>query len=152
MKMNKSRWIIPFLLIITSGCASSRSGEVYSRDQARKTQTVRMGTVEVVRPVQIEGTKSFVGPAAGAAAGGAVGSTIGRGSGKTVATVLGAIAGGVAGGAAEEHITKKDGLEITVKLDNGDVIVVVQEADVQFAVGERVRVLRGNDGTTRVRK
>ena len=151
MIKNKSRWLVSFVLITAIGCASSRSGEVYSRDQARTAQTVQMGTVERVSPVQIEGTKSAVGPAAGAAAGGALGSTIGSGSGKTVAAVFGAIAGGVAGGAAEEQITQRDGLEITVRLDNGDVIVVVQEADVQFVVGERVRVLRGGDGTTRVR-
>ncbi|RLC20247.1 MAG: hypothetical protein DRH56_10490, partial [Deltaproteobacteria bacterium] len=101
---------------------------------------------------KIEGTKSVVGPAAGAAAGGALGSTIGHGSGRTVATVLGAIAGGVAGAAVEEGVTQKDGLEITVKLDNGDAVVVVQEADVPFAVGDRVRVLTGSDGTTRVSK
>ena len=140
------------ICFIAVSCASSRSGEVYSRDQARKTHTVQLGTVEFVNPVKIEGTKSPVGTLAGAAAGGALGSTIGSGSGKTVATVLGAIAGGVAGSAVEEQVTKKDGLEITVKLDNGEVISVVQEADIPFSVGERVRILKGPDGTTRVRK
>jgi outer membrane lipoprotein SlyB len=49
-------------------------------------------------------------------------------------------------------MTKFNGLEITVKLDNGDVLAVVQENDVLFAVGDRVRVLTGRDGTTRVEK
>jgi len=111
-----------------------------------------LGTVELVKSVKIEGTKTPVGTLAGAAAGGALGSTIGSGTGKTVAVVLGAIAGGAAGSAVEEQATKKDGLEITVKLDNGEVISVVQEADVPFSVGERVRILKGPDGTTRVRK
>ena len=140
------------ICFIAVSCASSRSGEVYSRDQARKTHTVQLGTVEFVNQVKIEGTKSPVGTLAGAAAGGALGSTIGSGSGKTVAAVLGAIAGGAAGSAVEEQVTKKDGLEITVKLDNGEVISVVQEADIPFSVGERVRILKGPDGTTRVRK
>ena len=117
-----------------------------------KAQNVQLGTVEMVKPVKIEGTKSFVGPAAGAAAGGVLGSTIGSGSGKTVATVLGVLAGGAAGAAVEEGITKKDGLEIIVKLDSGNVIAVVQEADVIFAVGDRVSILTGPDGTTRVSK
>ncbi len=140
------------ICFIAVSCASSRSGEVYSRDQARKTHTVQLGTVEFVNLVKIEGTKSPVGTLAGAAAGGALGSTIGGGSGKTIAMVLGAIAGGVAGSAVEEQVTKKDGLEITVKLDNGEVISVIQEADIPFSVGERVRILKGPDGTTRVRK
>ncbi len=153
MKNRIQFWsVMTILCMVLAGCASSRSGEVYSRDQARQTQRVQLGTVEMVKAVKIEGTKSVVGPAAGAAAGGALGSTIGHGSGRTVATVLGAIAGGVAGAAVEEGVTQKDGLEITVKLDNGDAVVVVQEADVPFAVGDRVRVLTGSDGTTRVSK
>jgi len=136
--------------LLVAGCASSRSGEVYSRDQARKAQTVEMGTVQSVKAVQIEGTKSPVGAIAGGAVGGALGHTIGHGTGRTVATVLGAVGGAVGGSVAEEHLTKKDGLEITVQLDDGRVISVVQEADVYFQVGDRVRVQTGPDGTTRV--
>ena len=143
--------IITIMCLVAVGCASSRSGKVYSRDQARKSQTIQMGTVELVHNVKIEGTKSSVGGIAGGAAGAAVGSTIGSGTGKTVATVFGAIVGGLGGAAAEEKVTQKDALEITVKLDNGSAIVVVQEADEEFAVGDRVRILKGTDGTTRVR-
>jgi outer membrane lipoprotein SlyB len=49
----------------------------------------------------------------------------------------------------EEGVMSKEGLEITVKLDNGRMIAVTQEADEQFRVGERVRVLSGG-GVTRV--
>ena len=152
MKIVRIGLLIAIMCFIAAGCASSRSGAVYSRDQVRKAQTVQMGTVEMVRQVKIEGTKSVVGPLAGAAAGGVVGSTIGHGSGRTVATVLGALAGGAAGAAVEEAVTKKDGLEITVKLDSGETIAVVQEADIPFAVGDRVRILTASDGTTRVSK
>jgi len=151
MKIIKIGFIITIISLIAGGCASSRSGQVYSRDQARQTHTVQIGTVETVQHVKIEGTKSSIGTVAGGVAGGAIGSTIGSGSGKTVATVLSAIAGGIAGSAAEEKLTRKDGLEITVKLDNGKVIAIVQEADEEFAVGDRVRVLTGPRGNTRVR-
>jgi len=150
---NTIRYWPAFVIVCMAlaGCASSRSGEVYSRDQARRVQHVKLGTVEMVKAVKIEGTKSVVGPAAGAAVGGVLGNTIGHGTGRTAATVLGAVAGGLAGAAAEEGITRKDGLEITVKLDNGDAIVVVQEAGgTPIVVGDRVRVLTGSDGTTRV--
>jgi hypothetical protein len=62
-------------LVLLGGCASSKSGDVYTRDQARREQTVRMGTVESVREVLMEGTKSPVGTVAGAAVGGIAGST-----------------------------------------------------------------------------
>lgn len=144
--------IITFLAVtaLLAGCASSNSGEVYSRDQARRTQTVQMGTVQFVKTIQIEGTKSGVGAVGGGVAGGVVGSTIGGGKGSILAAVGGAALGAVGGAVAEEKLTKKNGLEITVKLDSGATIAVVQEADVMYSVGERVRVLTGSDGTTRV--
>jgi outer membrane lipoprotein SlyB len=136
---------------LIAGCASSDSGDVYSRDQVRRTQTVQLGTVQAVRSVRIEGTKSGVGTVAGAVAGGVAGSTMGAGSGRTLAALGGAALGAVGGTVAEEQITKKTGLEITVKLDGGSTIAVVQEADVMFSVGERVRVLTSG-GITRVTK
>lgn len=138
------------LAAMLAGCASSKSGDVYTRDQARTVHTVKLGVVESVRTVRLEGTKTPVGTAAGAVVGGVAGSSIGGGRGQTIATVLGAVAGGVAGAAAEEGITRKDGIEITVKLDNGTMLAVVQEATAeQFNPGERVRVLEGG-GVTRV--
>lgn len=151
--MNIIRIIIFFSIAgLLAGCASSKSGEVYSRDQARQAQTVRLGTVEFVKAVKVEGSKTGLGTAAGGVIGGVAGSTIGGGKGSTLAALGGAIGGAIAGNVAEEKITKFNGLEITVKLDNGEVLAVVQEDDVPFAVGDRVRVLSGRDGTTRVEK
>ena len=133
-----------------TGCASTGSGSVYSSGQTRQEQTVRMGVVESVRQVSIEGAKSGVGTLAGGAIGGVAGSNIGGGNrGSAVGTILGAVAGGVAGHAIEEGVTKKQGLEITVKLDNGELRAITQEADEAFRPGERVRLLSGG-GVTRV--
>lgn len=137
---------IAFLL---GGCASSNSGSVYSRDEARRVQTVKTGIVESVRQVRLEGTKSPVGTAAGAVVGGVAGNQVGNGAGQAIATVIGAVVGGIAGAAAEEGITRKDALEITVKLDSGPLVAVVQEADVQFQPGDKVRLVESG-GTTRV--
>ena len=140
------------IAVYVTGCASSRSGKVYSRDEARHVQTVETGTVESVRQVLIEGTKTPIGTAAGSVTGGVLGSTIGKGSGKTVATVLGALAGAAAGTMAEEGITRKQGLEIVVRKDSGQTIVVVQEADVMITAGDRVRIITSANGTIRVSK
>lgn len=134
---------------VLGGCASSLSGGAYSRDQARQVQEVKMAVVESVRHVKIEGTKTPVGTGAGAVIGGIAGSNVGGGKGSTVAAILGAVAGGMAGSAIEEGVTGKDGLEITVKLESGRLIAITQEADEQFRVGDRVRVLTGG-GVTRV--
>ena len=135
--------------VVIAGCAPSQSGSVYSRDQVRQEQSVRMGVVESVRQVQIEGTRSGVGPAAGAVVGGIAGSTVGQGRGSAAGAVLGSVAGGVAGQAAEQAGTRKAGLEITVRLDNGSMVAITQEADEAFRAGERVRILSGS-GVSRV--
>ncbi len=146
--------IISILLatVLVAGCASSKSGEAYTRDQARQVLTVELGVVEFVKPVKVEGSKSGIGAAAGGIIGGVAGSTIGGGKGSTLAALGGAIGGALVGNVAEEKITNFDGLEITVKLDSGKVIATVQADDVLFVVGDRVRVLTGRDGTTRVGK
>ena len=137
------------LAAFLGACASSNSGGAYTRGQTRQVQTVKMGTVESVRLVKIEGTGSPVGTGAGAVIGGVAGNSMGGGRGRAITTVLGAVVGGVAGAAAEEGITRKDGFEITVQLDKGDMIAIVQEADEEFQPGDRVRVLEGS-GVTRV--
>jgi len=45
---------------------------------------------------------------------------------------------------------KQTGLELFVRLDNGADVTVVQAADVAFRPGDRVRVMQGHDGATRV--
>jgi outer membrane lipoprotein SlyB len=148
--MFKLKLAITFLIAaILAACASSNSGDVYSREDARKIQTVRMGVVESVRAVKLEGTKTPIGTAAGAAVGGIAGSTIGEGKGSAVGAVIGAVAGGLAGSAIEEVVTRKDALEITVKLDNGSLVAIVQEATESFTPGEKVRLIESG-GTTRV--
>jgi outer membrane lipoprotein SlyB len=135
--------------LLLAGCPAGLGGKDYSRDQARTVQEVQMGVVESVRQVNIEGTKSPVGAAAGAVVGGAAGSTVGGGTGRVITTTVGAVLGGLGGAAAEEAVTRQAGLEITVKLDSGRMIAITQAADEQFNVGERVRVLSGG-GVTRV--
>ncbi|HZV98016.1 MAG TPA: glycine zipper 2TM domain-containing protein [Methylophilaceae bacterium] len=137
------------LATLLGACASSNSGGVYSRGEARKVQTVRMGVVESVRPVKLEGTKTPIGTGTGAVVGGIAGNTVGGGRGQAIATVLGAVVGGLAGSAAEEGFTRKDGVEITVKLDSGTMLAIVQEADEQFNPGDKIRVLE-SAGVTRV--
>lgn len=142
-------FLIAFISVFLVACASSNSGNVYSRGDARKVQTVKTGVVESVRLVKLEGTKSPIGTVAGGAIGGIAGSSIGGGRGSAIAAIIGAVAGGLAGSAIEEGVTRKDALEITVKLDGGSMIAIVQEADEQFHPGDKVRIVENAD-TSRV--
>ena len=139
------------LALTLGGCSSSLTGDSYSRDEARTVQTVRMGTIESLRPVKIEGTKTPIGAGAGAVVGGVAGSAVGGGRGSIITAVIGAVAGGMLGAASEEGLTRTQGVEITVREDDGTMRAYVQavaENEI-FRVGERVRIMTVN-GTSRV--
>lgn len=149
--MYKTREISLLLLVAAAlaGCASSMSGASYTREQARQVEEVRMATVESVREIKIEGTKTPIGTVAGTVVGGIAGSNVGSGKGSSIGSVLGAVAGGVVGSAVEEGVTRQDGLEITIRFDDGRMIAVAQATDEKFQPGERVRVMTGG-GVTRI--
>ncbi|MCM8768148.1 MAG: hypothetical protein NC911_00460 [Candidatus Omnitrophica bacterium] len=146
--------LVSLIGMVGSGCVSSTGGATYSREQTRTEMIVREGVVVSVNEVKIEGTPGVIGGVAGGVTGGLLGRTVGKGTGKDVATATGAIGGALAGAAVEKKVTGRNGWEITVKLDSGQTIAVVQEKEPGevFAVGDRVRVLKDPSGQTRVRK
>ncbi|QLF94799.1 glycine zipper 2TM domain-containing protein [Pseudomonas sp. ABC1] len=151
--MRKSIFVASFtaLALLVGGCTSNLTGDSYSRDEARSVQTVRYGTIDSLRPVKIEGTKTPIGAGAGAVVGGIAGSGVGGGRGSAVAAVIGALAGGMLGSAAEEGLTRTQGVEITVREDDGNTRAYVQEVEPNqvFRVGQRVRIMSVG-GTSRV--
>jgi len=102
---------------------------------------------ESVRNVRIQSQDSGVGATSGAVLGGLAGSTVGGGRGSIAGAVAGAVVGGIAGSAIERDANQQQGIEITVKLEGGKLIAVVQGADENFRPGDRVRVLTGPGGT-----
>ena len=153
--MKKPIVIISMLIaaMIISGCQTTgQGGKTYTRGQAQAAMSVEYGVIESIADVTIEAKESGVGAIAGAVVGGIVGSTIGGGDGTKLATAAGALGGAAAGSSVEKMRGKKAALELQVKLESGKTIVVVQEKDEDYTVGERVRVVHANDGTIRVRK
>ncbi len=147
--------LVPVVLVvgIMAGCANNGlTGETYSRDDARKVQTVVYGDVLSVKPVIIEGDREGVaGNVGGTIIGGIAGNSVGGGNGKAIATTVGALVGGIVGQKTEEKLTRKQGQEIAIQMDTGETISVVQEVKDKkfFVAGDRVRLLELN-GTTRV--
>ena len=136
--------------LLAAGCATqSSSPGVYRSSDTQREQTVRMATVESVRKVMIQRDSKGVGLVGGAVVGGLAGSTVGGGRGQDIATVLGAIGGAVAGQAIEDKTNQREGVEITVRYDSGEVRVIVQEEDINLRQGDRVQVISGG-GKVRV--
>lgn len=131
------------------GCALQPS-DSFSRDELNQSYRIETGTVERVRMVAVSGTESGVGTLGGAAVGGIAGGSIGGGRGSDLAAVAGIIGGLLLGNAIENQTTQQQGLELTVKLDNGQTALVVQSADPPFKIGDRVRVLTGRGGKVRI--
>ena len=126
-----------------AGCVSGLQGSTYSRAEARQVQDVAFGTVIGTNPVVIEGNRSGAGQLPGAIIGGVAGSSVGEGKGQQIFTILGAVGGAVVGSMVEEQATRAQGLELTIRLDSGRTLSIVQEVDSvdAFREGQRVRVL-----------
>ena len=133
---------------VVAGCAHPGMGSAdYRYYQARGEQSVRFGVVESVRDVRLGAYDTGVGTATGAVLGGIAGSHVGRGNGEVAGALAGAVLGGIIGQNVERSNNERPGLEITVQLDSGKYVAVVQGADETFRAGDRVRVLSAGRGT-----
>lgn len=130
-----------------AGCANQDiySGNVYSGTQAKEARSISYGTIVSSRPVKIQANnQGIIGTVGGGALGGIAGSSIGGGTGKAIATTIGAIAGAVIGSKVEERVSQVDALELVIKKDDGQEIVVVQKYDQTLTPGRRVRIVGGS--------
>ncbi|MFD2190493.1 glycine zipper 2TM domain-containing protein [Pistricoccus aurantiacus] len=138
--------VVALSLLTLAGCANTApyGGDVYRGNQAQTAQSVDFGTITALRPVQIQAGSqdtSMLGGLGGAVVGGLLGNQVGGGSGRKIATAVGAIGGGVAGGKVEDRANRVNAWEIEVQRDTGSSVVVVQKADRNFQVGQRVRLI-----------
>lgn len=126
------------------GCANTDiySGSVYRSDQAKEARAINYGTIVSIREVKIQADNSgVIGTVGGGVLGGIAGSTIGGGRGQAIASTVGAIAGAMAGSAIEEKVSQVTSLEMVIRKDDGQEIVVIQKKEEGFNVGRRVRIV-----------
>jgi len=137
-------------MFVASGCADNYSGNTYQSNRAGIVQNVSYGTVTNIRQVNIQDDSSNmpIGAVAGAVVGGLLGHAVGGGTGKKLATVGGVVAGGLAGNAIQNQTGKTTGMEVEIRLDNGQTIAVVQKMDPNFQIGSRVRLVDAGGRTT----
>lgn len=128
---------LSMVLAALAGCATDapvKAGhESVKQAQAVQTnksvsQGVNMGRVETVRTVGMFDAKRGNRAPASAAA----------------------VSGGLAQAMTGMLSPQRESVEVVVHLDDGAQMTVVQAADVAFRTGDRVRVMQGHDGATRV--
>ncbi|WP_299491905.1 hypothetical protein [uncultured Shewanella sp.] len=134
------------LVAFLAGCSNTPNpyGDAYGSADTRTIQSVYYGTVIKTTPVTIDASQgsNMVGTIAGAATGGILGSAIGGGIGSALAAIGGGLLGGYAGGEAANAMGKENGVNLTIRLEDDEVISVVQAADPNmiFQVGQQVQV------------
>lgn len=136
-------------MLLLSGCATNEfSGNRYEGAAVGEVSRTDRGYVLSLRKVEIKPESSITGTALGAVGGGLLGSMFGGGNGKYLTAAAGAVAGGVAGNAIGSK--SQEGIEYTVKLDNGSVISLTQGIEPHISVGQRVYVINSNKGRSRI--
>ncbi len=139
--------------ITLAGCVNNDtlSGDVYCASEAKQVQNVTYGTLVSVRPVKLQGgdNSNVIGAIGGAVLGGFLGNTVGGGTGRTLATAGGAVPGGVAGQSVQGALNKTQGVELEIRKDDGNTIMVVQkQASTRFSVGQRVAMASNGSQVT----
>jgi outer membrane lipoprotein SlyB len=145
------------LMLVFGGCAKNINPNTYTPSDVGKVQSSSRGVVTDVKFVQIEGNRSGMGTAAGAGGGALGGAAIARSGsnsvGKSAVGIIGgALIGGLIGTLAEEGLTRQEGYEYQVQMDDGRFITLVQGGEL-INVGTYVWVTQGGNQSriTRVR-
>lgn len=142
MKTKLSVLVMLLSVLMFSACTTVNQRGTVGQAQA---YNVHYGKIVSIHEVDVDNpTEQTVGGLVGGAAGAVLGNAIGGGSGRTAATVLGAAIGAIGGAAAGSQI-HGSALEIVVETDQGLTLSVVERPDVDFVVGQRVKVMLGNN-------
>lgn len=136
--------------MVLSACGASRGGRTYSDGEVRTVQRVYYGTVTSVEHVRVEDDPSGLGAVIGGVAGGVLGSMIGKGRGRTLGILGGAAGGAALGHMAESGVRDYNALQLTVQLDDGSTVVIVQGEDEYFSAGDKVRIITTGQDSARV--
>ena len=130
------------IMLILSGCTATNAPE-YNGNTYQEIKTYEIGTVESVRPVVISdnGTGTFLGAIVGTV----LGSMVGEGRGSALAT----LAGGLGGAYVGNQAGKANASELSVRLDNGEHVVVVVKGK-KFLVGDKVKIIKDGNRADQV--
>ena len=134
--------LITYTCFLTSCANSSLKPDTYDRDSSQRISNVLYGEVVSLKRVSIEGeTKS--GTIVGGLVGAATGSQVSDSKPESgIGAVLGGAIGATIGGNVSKKIQSVEGIQLTINMDDGRIISIVQEiSDYKFEVGDLVEVI-----------
>ena len=131
------------MILGTSCSMTDYKPESISKYQAGKIETVLIGTILQLESVIIEGDRDL-----GASAGAAVGADLGSDNDRApvAAGVIGALIGSAVGAEIGSKVNEKRAIELTIELDNGKIISIVQEVSEKYSFfeGQKVKIVKSN--------
>jgi outer membrane lipoprotein SlyB len=115
-------------------------GDTYRPGDGR----IAYGTVVAIAEGDRDSSRPSVGT--GAVLGGAVGAILGRRMGtsveaKNAGTLIGGVIGALAGHQFERSRGRSDGINVTVRLDNGSTVTLQQDRNEELRVGDKVQIV-----------
>ena len=144
-------------VVSLTGCGSSSANRGrYPSTSIGVAHSLENGKVIDVHDVVIDGRMTMAGVYDGAVGGSVLGGAFvadigGTHTSAAVGAAGGAILGAVVGPRIEKAMTSKVAQELTIRMEEGDVIVVVQERrDPEFMIGDTVRVRKNAYDSTRI--
>ena len=153
-RQNQLRSLFALLAVLTLGACETinnpgyRSGydNSYPPSNNVRQNYARYGVVQSVELVrqQSSGSDIGLGTLAGAVVGGIVGNQVGAGRGNTAATVIGAAGGAYVGHEIEKRPQQQpDAHRLTIRMEDGSHQTLLQSAEADIRVGDRVQVDNG---------
>ena len=145
--------VLLVLALCASGCGTRKS---FSDGDIRSVAGVYYGTVIDVTDIMVAEDPSLTGPIVGGVVGAIVGGQLGgmlgkplRGStGNLLLTAAGIVVGAETGSKVQTR--RYRATQITMELNNGKILVIVQGSDDYFVKGDKVRILHMGEGRARV--
>ena len=126
--------MIDHFLYLVRSCSKSRAGRLDGD----------CGIVQSIRPVEVRGDGSYVGPIAGGVLGAVLGNQVGKGDGRKAATAVGAIGGAVLGREIERRRGSSTHYDVVVRMEDGTERTISVPQSGELRVGDPVKVSAEN--------
>ena len=154
LRQNQLRSVFALTAVLTLGACETinspgyRSGydNNYPQNDNSRQSYSRYGVVQSVELIRQQSGNSDIGlgTLAGAVVGGIVGNQVGSGRGNTAATVIGAAGGAYVGHEIEKRPKQQpDSHRLNIRMEDGSHQSVIQSAEADIRVGDRVQVDNG---------
>ncbi len=142
-----TRQAAPLVATVQPESEAASAGNPVIEWDGRGAKKIEFGRVVEARPVTIEGSRTGIGALGGAVTGAVVTRPTRATPGQLVVTAAGTVTGAVVGRKYEEVMTRREGQEILVRLDEGPIVTVTQGVEEgYFQTGDVVKIVYSERG------